>query len=625
MIRPDLLKLTETLGRIFLRLIGLSWRVRYIRPPTGRAGRVRGKPALFAFWHGRQLPLVHTHRNEQVSVLVSKNRDGQYATNVLHSMGFRTIRGSSSRGGVKALSELALTLKNGIDCAITPDGPRGPAQRAKNGIAQIARRGNRPLVPVGASGWPVVRLSSWDSFIVPLPFARVTVVEGAPLISMKEADDPREWIERVESELNRVTSLAELFSLPSTRFISRVLRFLGNVMHPVSSIFLIFRPRRERRERKGHVNRPNRKPVWMHGSSLGELNGLVPYAKYLKDRGVPVWITCFTPSGRSFIERMGFDGSFIPLDVPRFLDRFICRVKPRAFILAETEIWPNTILKTLETGIPCMMINARLSEKSLRGYSFLGNLPGDMLSCFTGILARSEEDSNRFVSMGVDERIIRVSGDSKVLTDHGDPPPEWRRSYNTDKPVLIAGSTRDSEEEIILQASLSAGYFPVIAPRHINRVNDILNLMHQLGFKPVKWSQLADMSFGSNEFDSVVVDRHGVLSRIYGSGDVAFVGGTFVPMGGHNVIEPPMRGVPFIVGPDYSSFTEIVDKLVVTGIAYIASSHEEMVDILNLLRNNPVNGNRVRMEFESTKRNIIADFAGMIRKSGITENTDEQI
>ncbi len=619
MIQPDLFKLSETLGRILLRLLGLSWRVRYVRPPTGRAGRARGKPALFALWHGRQLPLVHTHRNENVRVLVSQNRDGQYATNVLHSMGFRTIRGSSSRGGVKAINELALTLKNGIDCAITPDGPRGPAECAKNGMAHISKLADRPLVPVGTSGWPVYRLSSWDSFIVPLPFARVTVVEGSPLVSMKETDDPRKWIDSVESALNRVTSLAELLSVPSARFISGVLRFLGTLMHPVSSIYLIFRPRRERMERKGHVIRSDRKPVWLHGSSLGELNGLLPYAEYLKQCGIPVWITCFTPSGRSFIDKTGFDGSFIPLDIPRFLDTFLSRVRPAAFILAETEIWPNTIHKVLETGIPCMMINARLSRKSMKGYSFFGSLPGYMLSCFTGILARSDEDMKRFLSLGIDKRIIGVSGDSKVLTDHGDPPPEWREYYSTDKPVLVAGSTRETEEEIILRASLSAGYFPVIAPRHLNRVDGILKLMKQIGFEPVKWSQLIGMSSTSVNFDSVVVDTHGILSRIYGSGDVAFVGGTFAPVGGHNVFEPAMRGVPFMVGPYYGSFAEIVDKLVPTGAAYIVSSHEEIVDTLNFLRNKHVTRKRVKMEFESIKRNLIEDFEEMIRKSGITE------
>ncbi len=602
-----------------MRLIGLTWRVRYLKPSSGRAGKARGRPVFFAFWHARQLPLIHTHRNEGVKVLVSQNRDGQYVTNVLHSMGFETIRGSSSKGGRNAIREMAVALKEGIDCAITPDGPRGPAEAAKNGIAHIARLGKLPVIPMGSSGWPAVRFSSWDGFILPLPFALVPIIEGRPVPPMKREDDLQHWIERVETELNRVTACADLLASPSARFISGILSLVGAVLHPVSSFVLMFRPHRERKERKGYVKRSRNSPVWLHGSSLGELNGLLPYAEYLKGKDIPVWITCFTPSGRSFIDRMGLDGSYIPLDIPRFSERFIRRIHPRAFILAETEIWPNTIRKAVESGIPCMMINARLSEKSLRGYRFLGSLPSMLLSCFTGILARSAFDKKRFISMNIDERIVSVSGDSKILTDHGDPPPEWRMALNTDKPVLVAGSIRNGEEEILLSAAVSAGYFPIIVPRHLDRIDDVRNIMVRMSLNPVKWSELTNSSSTVFDFDSILVDVHGVLAQMYGVGDAAFVGGTFVPIGGHNVLEPAMRGVPFIVGPHYSSFTEIVDKLAVSGIAHIAPSEEEIANILNMMRNNSRSRNSVKKEFESIRGNILDDFAAMIRKAGITE------
>ncbi|MCD4702192.1 MAG: DUF374 domain-containing protein [Candidatus Aegiribacteria sp.] len=387
---PDLLRLSRALGKIFIRLIGISWRIRYIRSMTGRAGSAREVPVFFVFWHGRQLPLIHTHRNEGVTVLVSQNTDGQYVTNVLHSMGFQTVRGSSSKGGFKAVRSMSVILRNGFDCAITPDGPRGPAEKVKSGIIHISRLGKRPVLPMGSSGWPIVRFSSWDSFILPFPFARVTVVEGRPIPPMKRGDDPQKWTERVETELNRVTACADLFASPGAMFFSRILRIAGSVLHPAASFVLLLRPAQERKERKAYVKCSRSRPVWLHGSSLGELNGLIPYIDYLKLNGIPVWVTCFTPSGRSFIERMGLEGSYIPLDIQCYAERFIRRIRPRAFILAETEIWPNTILSVLESGIPCMMINARLSEKSVRGYRFLGSLPARLLSCFTGILTRSD-------------------------------------------------------------------------------------------------------------------------------------------------------------------------------------------------------------------------------------------
>ncbi len=616
---PDLFKLSRILGLIYMRLTGLSWRVKYIRSTPARTGSIRNRPSFYVLWHARQLPFIHTHRNEEVTVLVSQNRDGQYATNVLHSMGFQTVRGSSSKGGLKAIRDMSALLRKGIDCVITPDGPRGPAESVKSGLAHISRLGNRPLVPMGSSGWPAIRFSSWDSFILPLPFARIPIVEGRPIPPIKRGDDQQKWTERVETELNRVTACADLMASPSVAFVSRTLRILGALLHPLVSVALLLRPAMEKKERKGYVPRTRSRPVWLHGSSLGELNGLLPYAQYLRRNGIPVWITCFTPSGRSFIERTGLQGSYIPLDIHTYAERFIRRIKPRAFILAETEIWPNTILCALMSGIPCMMINARLSEKSLRGYRFLGSLPARMLSCFTGILTRSDEDLKRFLLMGIDKRIVSTSGDSKMFADHGDPPTQWRRALNTDKPVLVAGSTRNGEEEALLKASEKAGYFPVMVPRHLDRIDEVWDIMVRIGFTPVKWSELTSPQGKTLDFDCVLVDVHGVLAQMYGAGDAAFVGGTLVPIGGHNVLEPVMRGIPVIVGPHHGSYTEVVDRMTALGIAHIASSHEEIANVLALLYNNPQKRKDIINIYHSMKGNVLDDFKALIRRSGIIE------
>jgi len=617
--KPDFLSLSNTLGRIFMRLFGLTWRVRYIYPLSGRSGKVRERPVFFAFWHGRQLPLIHTHRDEGITVLVSLNTDGQYVTNVLHSMGFNTVRGSSSRGGMRAIRETVRILRSGIDCAITPDGPRGPAERAKSGISHIARLGSRPVVPMGTSAFPAVRFRSWDSFILPLLFAKVPVVEGRPIPPLTRGDDQQLWTERVETELNRVTATADLLASPSSISMKMILTFLGSLLRPLAGIALLFRQLRERRERRGYVDSPRNRPVWMHGSSLGELNGLIPFAQYLKSIGIPVWITCFTPSGRSFLEGTSFKCSYIPLDISIYAERFLKRIRPRALILAETEIWPVVLFKTLESDIPCMMVNARLSSGSVRGYRFLGSLIGRMLSCFTGILARSGEDRDRFISLGIDNRLIVVSRDSKLLADHGDPPREWRSLFRTVKPVLIAGSTREGEEDTVLKAALSADFFPVIAPRHLERVPEVIGLIREMGLSPAKWTDIVAENTPALDFDCVVVDVHGTLARLYGTGDAAFVGGTLVPMGGHNVYEPLMRGIPFIVGPHYDSFAEIVDGLTETGIAHTVSSEDDFVLILRSIRNTPLKKERILMEFEAMKENAMCDFTTMLMRSGIVK------
>ncbi|MCK4504180.1 MAG: DUF374 domain-containing protein [Candidatus Aegiribacteria sp.] len=613
---PDYFKLSRIVGRIFMRLIGSSWRVFYFSKGGIRTGHMRGRPVFFAFWHGRQLPMIHTHRNEDITVLVSQNRDGQYVTNVLHSMGFSTVRGSSSRGGMRALGEMAGKLRSGMDCAITPDGPRGPAEKVKTGIAHISRLGGRPVVSMGTSAWPVLRFSSWDSFLLPLPFARVSVVEGRPFPPMKKGDDPDIWLDRIEKEISRVTHIADLFTSPSARILRIILKSAGCFLHMPAILALQFRSSRERKERQGFVSEMNSNPVWLHGSSLGELNGLLPFVSYLEKRNIPVWITCFTPSGRLFLDRMNLPGSFSPLDTPLFVQRFVRRIKPRALIITETEIWPNTILEALESCIPCMIVNGRLSKRSFRGYRIFKPLLRRMLLCFSGILTRSIKDAEYFELLGANPDSITVTGDSKSCSDHGDPPGEWHDMLQTDLPVLVAGSTRRGEEATILKASRKAGYFPVLAPRHLERIDEVLDIMKNHGFTPAKWTELAD-SKDTGEFDSVILDLHGVLAQFYGLGKAAFVGGTLVPVGGHNVLEPLMRGVPVIVGPHYESFSSIIDEISTSQAGHIISSHEELADILKRLKSESPFKDFVRMAVEKIRNEVYDQFGLLLFRSGV--------
>lgn len=617
--RPDLLGLSRVMGSLFMRLIGLTWRVKYVRPFSGRSGSNRGRTVFFAFWHGRQLPLIHTHRGEGVTVLVSRNRDGQYVANVLHSMGFRTVRGSSSRGGAEALRNMAGYLRRGFDCAITPDGPRGPAEKAKAGTALISRLGGRPVVPMGTSGWPSVRFRSWDRFMLPLPFARVPVVEGRPIRPMSRDEPQESWLKGLETGLRSVTAYADLLASPRAAAVSALLGAAARAILPPTWLFLLNRPERERRERKGYAETSHDRPVWMHGSSLGELNGLLPYARGLLLRGVGVHMTCFTPSGRRFIEEHGFSGSFIPLDVPRWTRRFLERTAPRALVLAETEIWPNTILGALSMRIPCVLVNGRLSGRSLRWYGLMAPLPGMMLSCFSAVLARSDEDRNRFLSLGVDERVVTVSGDSKILADSGDPPPEWRKVLACTGPVMVAGSTREGEEEVILRACRSAGYFPVIVPRHLDRLTEVEVLMKEMGFKPVRWSVLSGTDSNMPVFDSVLTDVQGVLAKMYGIGDAAFVGGTLAPIGGHNVLEPAMRGVPFTVGPNYGNFRDTVEQFREMGAASVFSSPGELTAILNSLAETPPDRMELKACFRRLRDSSKDDLFHVLTRAGVLE------
>ena len=169
-----------SLGTWLIRALATTWRIRVVGAEPVDALRRARRPLAFAFWHGQMLPLVVRHRGEGVAILVSSHRDGEIIARIIHRFGFRTIRGSSSRGAGRALLGLVRELEAGREVAVTPDGPRGPARRFAAGALAAAQRSGAPIVPVGAHASRAWRLRSWDRFMIPKPFARITVAYGPP-------------------------------------------------------------------------------------------------------------------------------------------------------------------------------------------------------------------------------------------------------------------------------------------------------------------------------------------------------------------------------------------------------------------------------------------------------------
>jgi lysophospholipid acyltransferase (LPLAT)-like uncharacterized protein len=178
------------LGVPLLRLLGMTWRIRVINGASSvdRMRRER-QPIVFALWHGDLLPLLYQHRNEGVSVLISEHRDGELIARVAESLGFRTVRGSSSRGASRALVGLTRELTSGHDVAITPDGPRGPARSFAPGALIAAQRGNGAVIAVGLAAKSAWRLRSWDRFVIPKPFSSLHIAYSDPV--MVDATDAR--------------------------------------------------------------------------------------------------------------------------------------------------------------------------------------------------------------------------------------------------------------------------------------------------------------------------------------------------------------------------------------------------------------------------------------------------
>ena len=200
-----------TLPRIWsftLRILGRTWRYTSIQQEHVEGVLSEGKPIIYALWHGRMLPLIYMYRNRKIHALVSQHRDGELASRTAIRLGFGTVRGSSTRGGTKGSQELLNKLTAGFDIAIMPDGPKGPPRKAQLGILRLAQLSGCPIVPVTAGASRYYTLRSWDSFIIPKPFARCAIMWSDPIhIPPKASSDLLEEKRMtLEKNLNTITN-----------------------------------------------------------------------------------------------------------------------------------------------------------------------------------------------------------------------------------------------------------------------------------------------------------------------------------------------------------------------------------------------------------------------------------
>lgn len=197
------------LGVGLLRLLSLTWRVEFVNDHVVRALRERKQPFVYVLWHGQLLPLIWTHRGRNIAIMVSEHRDGEIIARVARAIGFRLVRGSTTRGAARALLSASRELESGFDVAVTVDGPRGPAGVVTPGALVISQRTSAPMVPTAASASRAWRLRSWDQFMIPKPFARVVVAYGEPIsIQANTPRDAAEQVETVGAAIDKATEAA---------------------------------------------------------------------------------------------------------------------------------------------------------------------------------------------------------------------------------------------------------------------------------------------------------------------------------------------------------------------------------------------------------------------------------
>ncbi len=326
-------------------------------------------------------------------------------------------------------------------------------------------------------------------------------------------------------------------------------------------------------ERLGFINALTAENcIWLHAVSVGELIAAKPLINNLRQRypQQTLVITSMTVSGSVLAGQLAGDKVccfYVPYDMPAVVKRFLDRTRPCLAIIMETELWPNLIHYTAQRKIPILLANARLSAQSATGYQRIAKLLKPMLQQISTIAAQTAEDARRFISLGADPERTLVWGnmkfDVKVPVELVDKGHLLRSSWGERRPTVIAASTHAGEEEQILQAfaELRKSWptcLLMLVPRHPDRFNEVAVLCQRRGFSTVRRSDSVPCSAETQVF---LGDSLGELFLYYAAADVAFVGGSFVTVGGHNLLEPAALGLPIVTGPQLFNFTEIFNLL----------------------------------------------------------------
>ena len=328
-------------------------------------------------------------------------------------------------------------------------------------------------------------------------------------------------------------------------------------------------------------------PLWIHAVSVGEVGAAAPLIRALRERYPyrSILVTTYTPTGYATVARQFGETvrhAYFPYDLPVIVRRFLRHFRPCMLLLMETELWPNVIHECRAAGIPVLLVNGRMSERSARRYRAFRGLCASMLAEVTSFAAQTRADAARLTTLGADPGRITVTGSLKF--DVHLPPSIFeegasiRRELGASRAILMAGSTRQGEEELLLQALRQLRHqFPelllILAPRHPERFDSVAELLKREGWRFVRRARGEAVMPGT---EVLLLDTMGELLKFYAATDLAFVGGSLMPLGGHNVLEPATVGVPVLAGPHLFNFAEIAEKLQMAGALRLVEGPEAL-------------------------------------------------
>lgn len=371
----------------------------------------------------------------------------------------------------------------------------------------------------------------------------------------------------------------------------RVYRAATGLVWLVASPFLALRSARETdgewSERAGRIDGPEPGSVWVHCASVGEVAAAAPVVRGLTQEGRAVHISAVTRTGRAVAENAteGTTVSFAPLDFVPCVARALAGIDPGAVVLIETELWPNLLAESFARGVPVAVANARLSPRGLRRYlSGWTPLP-ELAPRLSAVACQSEADAERFVSLGVPEDRVAVTGNTKydALPERTGSSERLRLKaslgFAEAAPVAVFGSVRPDEETSVAVAAAGIlagvpGSRVIVAPRHMERLGPVERALDEHG---VRHARRSSLERSRAHEDAVVLDTTGELSALYSVADVAFVGGTLARYGGHNPLEPAAQGVPVLIGPHTDNCADAASDLLRSGGAVSVADGESLL------------------------------------------------
>ena len=357
------------------------------------------------------------------------------------------------------------------------------------------------------------------------------------------------------------------------------------------------------------LNLPALQPggIWVHAVTVGESIAAAPMIRALLKRypQLPITVTCMTPTGSERIQALFADEPriqhcYLPYDLPWASARFLDRVKPRLAVIMETELWPNHIHQCAKRGIPVALANARLSARSAKGYARFSALTRPMLEEMSLIAVQTETEAERFRQLGARPECVEVTGsikfdlsiDPQLLIKARELREHW---HAQERPVWIAASTHEGEDEIVLAAhrillATYPGALLILVPRHPERFNSVFELCQREGFVTVRRSVNEPVSLHTQV---VLGDTMGELLFLYAVADSAFVGGSLVPNGGHNLLEPAALAKPVLSGPHLFNFLQIAAMLREAGALEEVDDVQELAVAVQRLFEFPLDAQRM--------------------------------